>query len=434
MTFALCDCNNFYASCERVFRPDLKDRPVVVLSNNDGCIIARSAEVKALGVKMGAPYFREKNHLAGINAAIFSSNYALYGDMSRRVMETLRGLAPEVEVYSIDEAFILLDSVPLQYRSAEELCRHVKNRVLQWTGIPVSLGVGSTKTLAKVANRLAKKHSEYEGVFAMPEGDSADEYLALLDVADVWGVGFRYAPMLQKHGIKTALDLKKANEDWIRRQMTVCGLRTVLELRGTVCHPFKTAPEPRKNIRSSQSFGEAVTSMIHLREAVASFMERACETLRGQRSTAGCVSVFISTSPHRDVPQYANVASRRLSSASDCTPTLLMAALECLDEIYVPGPQYIKAGVCLSDLCSAWVRQNGLFDAAQTKRDVRLMEAVDRINGDLGRGSISVAATGRWKARHWDMKQNCRSPRYTTRWEDLAQVRVAGKGSSPCRS
>ncbi len=432
--FALCDCNNFYASCERVFRPDLKDRPIVVLSNNDGCIIARSSEVKALGVKMGAPYFREKNHLAGINAAVFSSNYALYGDMSRRVMETLRGLAPDVEVYSIDEAFILLDSAPLQYRSTEELCRHVKSRVFQWTGIPVSLGVGSTKTLAKAANRLAKKKGEYGGVFAMPEGDAADEYLALLDAADVWGVGFRYAPMLQKHGIKTALDLKKADDDWIRRKMTVCGLRTVLELRGTVCHPFKTAPEPRKNIRSSQSFGEPVTSIIHLREAVASFMERACETLRGQRSTAGCVSVFIATSPHRDIPQYANAASRKISCATDCTPHLLSAALECLEEIFVPGPQYIKAGVYLSDLCLADARQNGLFDTADTERNIRLMAAVDRINGELGRGSIRVAASGRGQVRPWGMKQNFRSPRYTTRWEDLAQVRAAVGGPKPCRS
>jgi len=431
--FALCDCNNFYASCERVFRPDLKDRPVVVLSNNDGCIIARSAEAKALDVKMGSPWFRERDRLAGADAAIFSSNYALYGDMSRRVMETLHGLAPDVEVYSIDEAFILLDSAPLQYRAAEELCRKIRSRVLQWTGVPVSLGIGPTKTLAKAANRLAKKNVEYEGIFAMPEGDAADEYLARLDAADVWGVGFRYAPMLKRNGIRTALDLKRASDDWILRRMTVCGLRTVLELRGSVCHPFKTAPEPRKNIRSSQSFGEPVTSVIHLREAVASFMERACETLRGQRSTAGCVSVFIATSPHRDEQQYANGASRRLPSASDCTPTLVTAALECLEEIYVPGPRYIKAGVCLSDLRSARVRQNGLFDAAETERDIRLMAAVDRINSDLGRGSISVAASGRWKPRQWDMKQNCRSPRYTTRWKDLARVRATAGDGPTCR-
>lgn len=432
--FALCDCNNFYASCERVFRPDLKDRPVVVLSNNDGCIIARSAEVKSLGVKMGAPYFKEKDRLSGIDAAVFSSNYALYGDMSRRVMETLRCIAPDVEVYSIDEAFILLDSVPSQYRSAEELCRNVKSRVFRWTGIPVSLGAGSTKTLAKAANRLAKQNGEYEGVFAIPEGDAADEYLVLVDVADVWGVGFRYAPMLRRHGIRTALDLKRADDDWIRRRMTVCGLRMVWELRGTVCHPFKTAPEPRKNIRSSQSFGEPVTSLIHLREAVSSFMERACETLRRQRSTAGCVSVFIATSPHRDVPQYANAASRKISCATDCTPHLLSAAMECLEDIYVPGPLYIKAGVYLSDLCLADARQGELFGIADTKRDIRLMAAVDRINGELGRGSIAVAASGRAQVRPWKMKQSLRSPRYTTRWEDLAGVHAAAGEMESCRS
>lgn len=432
--FALCDCNNFYASCERVFRPDLRDRPVVVLSNNDGCIIARSAEVKALGVKMGAPYFREKNHLAGAGAAVFSSNYALYGDMSRRVMGTLTGLVPDVEVYSIDEAFILLDSAPPQYRSAEELCRRIRSRVLQWTGIPVSLGVGYTKTLAKAANRLAKKWREYEGAFALPDGDAADEYLALIDVDDVWGVGFRYAPMLKRYGIKTALDLKRADDDWIRRRMTVCGLRTVWELRGTVCHSFRTSPEPRKNIRSSQSFGEPVTSLAYLREAVASFTERACETLRGQRSAAGCVSVFIATSPHRDEPQYANGASRSLPAVSDCTPVLLTAALECLEEIFVAGPLYIKAGVCLSGLCSSMVRQNGLFDTERTKKDIRLMAAVDRINGELGRGSIRVAASGRGQVRPWGMKQNCRSPRYTTRWKDLAGVRAAMEEPESCRS
>ncbi len=232
-------------------------------------------------------------------------------------------------------------------------------------------------------------------------------------------------PILKRQSFRTFR--RKSRPRHIISGSYICG-------DSSVCHPFKTAPEPKKNIRSSQSFGEPVTSIIHLREAVASFMERACETLRGQRSTAECVSVFIATSPHRDVPQYANAASRRLSSASDCTPTLLTAAFECLDEVFVPGPQYIKVGVCLSDLCSAMTRQNCLFDAAQTKRDVRLMAAVDRINGDLGRGRISVAATGRWKARPWDMKQNCRSPRYTTRWEDLAGVRSTGKGKLPCRS
>jgi DNA polymerase V len=432
--FALCDCNNFYASCERVFRPDLRDRPVVVLSNNDGCIIARSAEVKAMGIKMGAPYFKERYRLESAGAAVFSSNYALYGDMSRRVMETLGTMVPDVEIYSVDEAFLLLDSAPLRGSTAEELCRHVKKQVFRWTGIPVSLGLGATKTLAKAANRIAKKESSCGGVFAIPEGVGADVFLAGLNVEDVWGVGFRYAPMLKRSGIRTALDLKMADDEWIRRRMTVCGLRTVWELRGTVCHPFRACPDPAKSIRSSRSFGEPVISLHHLREAVASFAERACETLRSQCSTAGCISVFIATSPHREDPQYANAATRRLAMDSDFTPAIITAAMECLEEIYVPGLQYVKAGVLLRELRSALTRQSGLFDVAETGRRVRLMAAIDRINGDLGRGRISVAASGRWKPRVWDMKQDLVSFCYTTRWEDLAGVRVVGGEVPPCRN
>jgi len=432
--FVLCDCNNFYASCERVFRPDLRERPVVVLSNNDGCIIARSAEVKALGVKMGSPYFRERARLEDAGAKVFSSNYSLYGDMSRRVMGTLQTLIPDVEVYSIDEAFLLLDSAPLRGGTIGELCRSIRRRVLQWTGIPVSLGVGPTKTLAKAANRIAKKDLSRGGVFEMPEGDGTDPFLAGIEVGDVWGVGFRYASMLKRSGIRTALDLKGADDEWIRRRMTLCGLRTVWELRGTVCHPFKACPDPAKSIRSSRSFGEPVVSLHHLRESVASFVERACETLRSQRSTAGCISVFIATSFHRDEPRYANAASRRLAGGSDLTPALVTAAMECLEDIYVPGFQYVKAGVLLRELNSDRIRQAGLFGGAETDRGVRLMEAVDRINNELGRGIISVAASARWKTHVWDMKHNFRSSCYTTRWEDLAGVHVADGGASPCRN
>jgi len=435
MPFALCDCNNFYASCERVFRPDLARRPVAVLSNNDGCVIARSAEVKAMGVKMGAPFFKEQGRLASAQTAVFSSNYALYDDMSRRVMQTLYTFAPDVEVYSIDEAFILMDTAPLGNTSAHGFCRNVREQVLRWTGIPVSLGVGPTKTLAKAANQVAKKDPSAKGVFVMPAADKANQVLAGVDVGDVWGVGKKYARMLLRYGVNTALDLKHAKDDWVKKHMTICGLRTAWELRGQVCHPFKTRPAPRKNIMASQSFGEPVTSLAHLREAVASFADRAAQTLRQQNSTAQSITTFITTSPFRAEPQYCKSVSKKLVVPTNYAPLLVAAALECLQHIYVPGLLYAKAGVYMSDLSPADIRQNSLFTQMDTAKHTRLMNAVDSINRELGKSGITLAASGLNARKPWMMKQARRSPRYTTRWEDLPTVSLkTTENKAPCRT
>ncbi len=429
--FALCDCNNFYASCERLFRPDLASRPVAVLSNNDGCVIARSSEVKAMGVPMGAPFFKEEGRFRHYGVEVFSSNYPLYEDISRRVTDTLRSLVPDVEVYSIDEAFLHVDTMPPTMADPGGFCRGVREQVLRWTGIPVSIGTGATKTLAKAANRIAKKDPSRDGVFVMPEGEGADAYLEGIEIGDVWGIGFRNAPKFRRLGIRTAKALKYSDEEWLKRRFTIGEARTSQELRGRVCYPFAETPKPRKSIRVSRSFGEPVTDAHALREAISSFSFSAAETLRMERSAAGKLHLFITTNPFGSEPRYANAASFRFDIPTCHTAEIIDRALACLGRIYAGGYAYKKAGVILTDLVDASYTQGHLFPDTRDHREGPLMKTIDRLNLELGRGAIFAASMGVAGRRSWAMRRGHVSPRYTTHWDELPTVFPPGEASKP---
>jgi len=420
--FALVDCNNFYVSCERVFDPSLAGRPVVVLSNNDGNVVARSNEAKALGVPFAAPAHECAPLVKRHNMAVFSSNYALYGDMSQRVMSIVAGFAPEMEIYSIDEAFLSLGDLagvdPLDYAA------RIRETVRRWTGIPVSVGIAPTKTLAKLANRLAKRDPACGGVLALDGRSDLDAILDGVATGDVWGVGPRYSAMLARHGIRTARELRDASDAFVRKRMTVTGLRTVHELRGRSCIELEGAAPPKKGIVSSRSFGRPVVELAELSEAVASYTARAAEKLRRQRSTASLMCVFLSTNPFRDDPQYYNIITRRLPAPTADTAELIRHARADLERIYRPGFRYKKTGVFLSEIVPADSLQLDLFAAAEPSEErARLMATVDIINARLGRGAVYYAAEGVRKA--WRMRQERLSRRFTTCWDELP-VAVAG--------
>ncbi len=417
--FALVDCNNFYASCERVFAPHLATRPVVVLTNNDGCIIARSPEAKALGFKMAEPEFQARARLRRHNVAVFSSNYALYGDMSARVMATLAEFTPRMEVYSIDEAFLDIAGRP------GELARHaarIRSEVRRRTGIPVSIGVGPTKTLAKAANKLAKKRPELEGVLVLPEGDERAGLLAGLDVEDVWGIGHRHARRLKARGVATARDFSRLSRDWVLKKMTVAGLHTWLELNCVSCIPMELAPRPKQTIVSSRSFGRPVTGREEMVEAMSRHAARAAERLRGEKGVASSLLVFIQTNNFIEgEPQYWASQSRALNPATSHTAEIVRAGRDVLERIFRPGFRYKKVGVMLSGIEAEGAAQYSLLREPD-ERGARLMEALDRVNAKWGRETLFPASVG--TSRAWSMKQNFRSPRYTTVWGELAGVRL----------
>ena len=419
--FALVDCNNFYASCERLFRPELEGQPIVVLSNNDGCVIARSNEVKALGIKMGDPYFKLKDLIAKHHIHVFSSNYTLYGDLSHRVMTTLQQQEPEVEVYSIDEAFISLPYTPGKLHT--DYARYLKNKVKQYVGIPVAVGIGPTKTLAKIANRLAKKNAQLNGVFDITDHGQIDELLANYDVEDVWGIGRQSAHKLRMRGILKAKDLRDADDVWIRKRLTVTGLRTAMELRGISCLPLEMVQPDKKSIISSKSFGRPVSTLSDMREAIATYLSTAAEKLRGQGSAAGTVQVFISTNTFNpNQPQHIQSMMASLPQPSAYTPHLLRAALHCLEQIFKPDYQYKKAGVMLAEIVPAHHQQINLFGPVSTEKP-ELMQAVDRINQKWGKQTVQLAAAG--IAKTWKMVQSHKSPAYTTNWSELPVVNAS---------
>jgi len=420
--FCMVDCNNFYVSCERVFNPTLQHVPVVVLSNNDGCVIARSNEAKALGITMGEPAFLREQFFRKHGVRVFSSNYALYGDMSRRVMQTLAQFCPSMEVYSIDETFLAFENPRPGELTA--LARQMRATVRQWTGIPVSIGLAPTKTLAKIANRFAKKHPQCEGVLDLTAMTPA-EVEALLDrveVADIWGVGRKHSRMLKSFGIHTARHLRDAPADWIRKRMTVTGLHTLLELRGRPCIELEDVAPDKKAICASRSFGKSVTTLPELREAVAAYVSRVAEKLRAQRSLAGRLQVYILTNPHKDVPQYSNAMQAALPRPTAHTPELIAAALGLLERLYRPGYVYKKAGVMATQLEPETPRQLSLLDPPEEvdARRKALMTVLDRANAKWGRGTLSYAAAG--LDRPWRMRQASKSPRYTTCWGELPVV------------
>ncbi len=420
---ALVDCNNFYVSCERVFDPGLIGKPVVVLSNNDGCVVARSNEVKALGVRMGQPWFQLQQLAREQGIVAFSSNYALYADMSNRVMAILAGFGPRQEIYSIDECF--LDLGGLEHRHLGRYCQKIRLTVRQWTGLPVCVGIGATKTLAKLANHIAKKHPSFEGVCdlnTLPAGQ-ADSLFAAMPVSEVWGVGPRLTPRLQALGIRTVLDLQRADPERVRGRFGVVLEKTVRELNGTVCLDLQSVVAPRQQIMSSRSFGIPVSDLDSLRESVTLYVSRAAEKLRRQGSYAGAVQVYIRTSPFNErEPFYGNSLIVPLPVHSDDTRLLVRAALWGLKRIYKPGYRYQKAGVMLCDLVSAKGLQGDLFGAAPADgKSARLMAVLDQVNRVMGKESLKLASEG--FRRPWRMKQGNRSPSYTTRWDGLPTVK-----------
>jgi DNA polymerase V len=417
---ALADCNNFYVSCERVFQPYLEGRPVVVLSNNDGCIIARSEEAKALGVATGDPYHLRREELTRHSVEVFSSNYALYGDMSRRVMDTLGTFTPEIELYSIDEAFLNLAG--FERRGLVAYAQQIQATVRRDTGIPVSIGIGPTKTLAKLANHLAKAQPETHGVIDLTEMD-VDHALACIEVREVWGVRPRWAAWLEAQGLTTALDLKRADPKAIRRKMTVVGECLVYELNGRPCLPLELVSPPRQGLTVSRSFGQTLTALQPIKEALVSFVGRAGEKLRRQGLVAGLIMVFVTTNRFAaSRPFYANHATATLPYPTDFTPDLVEAAMRLLETLYRPGFAYQKCGVMLLDLSPMTHVQADLFDTRDRAREAWLMRALDTLNSDHGSHTVRVGHHG-GKRPAWAMRQAFRSPRYTTNWKELPVVR-----------
>jgi DNA polymerase V len=380
---------------------------VVVLSNNDGCVVARSNEVKALGIPMGAPVCKLRSQIRDHNIQVYSSNYTLYGDLSRRVMQTLEQFTPDVEVYSIDEAFLGLSG------DVAAIAEQLRQTVQQWTGIPVSVGVAPTKTLAKVANHIAKKST---GVCVL---DSPSMVLADLPVGEIWGIGHRLSDRLHRQGIETALQLRDVELSWIRQQMGIVGVRLVQELRGISCLPLELCPAPRKSCCVSRSFGRPVTAIADLKEAVATYAARAAAKVRRDELKAGVVTVFITTNRFKpNEPQYSNSAVVQLPQPANDTFMLVQAALRAVEWLYRPGYQYKKVGVLLTELSPASVVQTDLFsNLAQQEKRGALMRTVDSLNQRFGAGTVFCAAEGIEK--DWQMRATLRSPGYTTRWEEL---------------
>ncbi|MCX7977649.1 MAG: Y-family DNA polymerase [Bdellovibrionaceae bacterium] len=417
--FALVDCNSFYCSCERVFRPDLLRKPVIVLSNNDGCVVSRTDEAKALGIKMGEPFFKVKDLCEKNHVTVFSSNYALYGDMSRRVMRTLSDFTPEMEIYSIDEAFLSLDG--FKKDTITNYALSIQQKVLKNTGIPVSIGVGPTKVLAKAANHYAKKNKQKtNGVVNTFEWADIDFLLKQIPVEDVWGIGKKSAEKLKPLKIKTACDLKYANERVVERILTVVGRRIVEELRGSSCLSLESDLTDKKQIVSSRSFGRSVYTLAELKEAVATHVSNAAEKLRKQNSLAHSILVFVHTNRFKNTAQYHNSALVRLRAGTSVTHKLIGQALAALENIYRPGFEYKKAGVVLMDLTTKSSTQLDFFSTFDSAKDDNLMKTLDLINEREGKGTLKFAACG--IDPDWKMLSKMKSPHYTTRWADLIQV------------
>jgi DNA polymerase V len=422
---ALVDANNFYCSCERAFNAALQGKPVIVLSNNDGCVVARSNEVKALGIKMGQPVFECRELIEQHQIQVFSSNYPLYADVSNRMMQSLATFSSRIEVYSIDEAWIDLSHIPKECLS--EYGHEIRETVWRFTGIPVSLGIATTKTLSKVATEIVKKQPLYNGVLSLVHSsdEELDELLANLPIQDVWGIGSRYSRLLQSRDILTARDLKYANHRWIRKHLTVVGERTLLELRGVACIPLEMQAKPKKGIMTAKSFGKPVESEEELLEALSTYTARAAEKLRKQESAASYISVFFHTNAFKkDTPQYSNSLSRVLPFPTSFTPDFLKVVREMLHSIYREGYFFRKAGVFISKIVSQEVLQADLFGEYSREREynkARLMCVVDLINQRWGSNTIFFGAQG--IDRVWKMRQERRSPRYTTRWGEIVVVR-----------
>ncbi|MGQ9819914.1 MAG: Y-family DNA polymerase [Candidatus Kapaibacteriales bacterium] len=426
---ALIDCNNFYVSCERVFRPKLENRPVVVLSNNDGCIIARSEEAKELGIPMGAPLFQYKEFLEKNNVVTCSSNYTLYGDLSERVMNTLSHFTPDIEVYSIDEAFLDLSFLPSISASKERLidfAKKVRETVLKWTGIPISIGIGPTKVLAKVASKIAKKNGFVWVLFSQDEIDNA---LKSFDIEDLWGIGKSYSKFLKKHNIFYAYELAKANDNWVKKHLTIVGLRIVEELRGIKCIDVEVQPLPKKSIGSAKSFGEPQTEFFPIYNALSTYIDECTRKLRSQRSLANILGVYLQTNPFRaDEPQYFNSKFIKLPVPTNLTNELIHYGYILLKEIFRGGYRYKRVGVLLSGFVNENELQLNIFDKMNREKLSRVILAYDEINQRYGKGIIKFSAQGTTKM--WKMRQDNLSQPFTTNWDSLLTINNINRGNS----
>lgn len=416
------DVNNCFASIERVFRPDLRSVPVAVLSNNDGVVIARSQELKRLGVGAGEPYFKSKEMMEWLGVKIFSSNFTLYHDMTQRIFYKLRTLVDDIEIYSIDEAFIMLTGHLDPYSKGEE----IRSVILKTTKIPVSVGLGPTKTLAKMASHIAKSNSTHtkinEGVFEV-NSRNIEECLSKFPVEELWGVGRRYAKFLRLNKINSALDLVNKPTGWIRKYLTIKGLCMVDELQGIQRVPFHTNREAKKTILSSRSFGKSTTDIKVLRESISFHADYVSKKLRKQNSLASELTVFIRTNMHNKDAKYIGYTNARLIDPTSFTPTLTKAALQGLEKIYKPKYKYWKAGVAVNNLIQENPTQLNIFKQVPNKKQGQIMQSYDFINLKYGSGTIKLSTqTLKSKTEQWSMKRDLLSPSYTTRWEDIPRV------------
>lgn len=419
--FALVDCNNFYASCERVFNPALRNKPVVVLSNNDGCVIARSNEAKALGIRMGQPAFEIKEAIEKNNVSVFSTNFALYGDMSQRVMNILAENCPAIEVYSIDEAF--LDLSGFEYINLRELGLKIRREIGYGTGIPVSIGIAKTKTLAKVAAYFAKRRPELLGVNIIDNEETRIKALSEIEVGEIWGIGRQYNRFLYEQGIRYAIQFVNKPESWIRKHFTVMGLRTQSELKGESCHQLETKIPAKKAICNARSFGQMQADLAPISEAVTKFASSCAYKLRKQNSVAQIVMVFMHTNPHRkDLPQYARNRVIHLPVATSSSFEINKYAQIALESIFKPGYLYKKAGVIVSGITPKDNIQLDLFDDVNRDKHNHSMLVMDKINEKYGRDTLRIASQG--YSRKWRLRQEKLSPCYTTRWDEFITIKV----------
>jgi DNA polymerase V len=417
---ALIDCNNFYVSCERVFKPTLLGRAMVVLSNNDGCAIARSEEAKAAGIKMAAPIHLINDIIKENNVAVYSSNYTLYDNMSKRVMDVIRTHVPKTEVYSIDEIFADLSGIKQEY--LPELAKNIRENVISSTGIPVSVGIAPTKALAKMANRYAKKTRPDEGVFVANDQELINMMLKFTEVGDIWGIGKQLETLLKSKGFNTAYEfVNNAPEEWVRKEMSVVGQRLLNELKGIPCIKWEQERPTRKNICTSRSFGKIIAKKNELKQAVAKFTSSCAEKLRKEKTCAKKIHVFVKTNPFRTTDkQYEQSITLELAVASNLTTELMKYSMRALDMIFQPGYNYQKAGVIVLDLVPDKQVQLGLFDSQNRTRDKKLMESVDKVNRVFGKDSVRYAVQD--YGRNWYLKQANLSPQYTTRLDHLPKA------------
>jgi DNA polymerase V len=413
--YALVDCNSFYASCEQIFRPDLRGKPVIVLSNNDGCIIARNKEAKTLQIPDLVPFFQVREQVTRLGCHVFSSNYELYGDISRRVMHLLEEYAEALEVYSIDEAFLQLSGKDLHKRG-----KQIKADLWQQVGMPVCVGIAPTKTLAKLANRAAKKIPKLQGVCVLDEAHKWQWLLARFTPQDIWGVGSRLAARLQVLGIDTALSLAQSDPKWLRKHFSVVLERTVRELNGEPCMNLEPVPEPRQEILCSRSFSYKITELTELQQATSRYAERACEKLRQQDSLCQLLWVYLESTDDQSAPHRRQLL-RQLPYATNDTRLIVHQATEVLVYMYRKGLRYKKCGVGLLELRPRHFEQQDLFGAAQKTQSFSVMQVIDKINSRYGKHSIQLASSG--IDTHWQMRRDLLSPRYTTRWQDLPQIK-----------